>query len=81
MMSKMDMKAAQGKISEAIAKDAERVIVMAILFNPGTAEIVEAVRKAPGTIQGVAAAALKDALRGKDHAATVENMIAFAEKL
>ena len=77
----MDAKTAQMKITAAINTDTERVIAIAIAEHPATATIVADVSKAPGTIQGVAAAALKDALRGADNAATMANMIAFAEKL
>ena len=77
----MDAKAAQAKISAAILADAENVIARAIALHPATAEIVADVRLAPGSIQGVAAIALKSALRGADNAATLANMIQFAESL
>ena len=77
----MDAKSAQAKIASAIIADAENVIARAIALSPKTAEIVAAVRPVPGTPQGIAAAALKDALRGSDNAATMANMIAFAESL
>jgi len=77
----MDTKQAQAKIAEAIKTDAELVIKKAIGFNPTIEEIVEATRKAPGPIAGVAAIALKYALRGKSNEETVLNMIKFAESI
>lgn len=75
------MKTAQEKISEAIKVNPENVISKAIAFNPATASIVEAVRKAPGSLAGVAAAALKDALRGKTNEETIANMVKFSNEL
>ena len=77
----MDTKQAQAKITEYIKKDAELIITKAIEFNPGIAGIIEATRKAPGQIEGVAAIALKYSLRGGNNEETVANMIKFAESL
>jgi len=75
------MKNAQAKITEAINANPENVIAKAIAFSPKTAQIVDEVRKAPGTLAGVAAAALKDALRGKTNEETIANMIKFSNDL
>lgn len=77
----MDLKTAQATISAAITANPEAIIAKAILWNPATAQIVEAVRAVPGPLAGVAANALKEALRGKDHAETTANIIRFAEQV
>ena len=64
----------QSKISAAIKADAENVITKAISFNPSVAAVVADTRKAPGKIEGVAAIALRYALRGANNAETVANM-------
>lgn len=75
----MDKTQAQQKIKQAIATDAEGLIKKAEDFDPSIRDVVAEVRKAPGTIQGVAAIALKQALRGKDNDETIAKMIAFAK--
>jgi len=77
----VNLKEAQQKMVASIQADPERVILAAIIFNPSTAEIVEAVRKTPGTVQGVAAAAVKYALKGGDNTETSANIIRFMEEL
>lgn len=75
----MDKTQAQQKIKAAIMSDAEGVIEKAKLFDPSVCNIVDDVRKAPGTIQGVAAIALKHALRGKSNEDTEAKIIMFAK--
>lgn len=77
----MNQQEAQAKITEAINADAEKVIAAAIVFNPGCRYAVEAARSVPGKVEGVAAVACRYALRGKDNAETIRNMITFAELL
>ncbi len=75
------MKDAQAKISEAIKTNPEMVISKAIAFNPQTAAIVNDCRKVSGPASGVAASALKYALRGKTNDITAANIIKFASGL
>lgn len=77
----MNQKEAQEKIQSVMNADPEIIISKAIAFRPATAQIVEAVRKATGPLAGVAAIALKDALRGTDNEDTINNMIRFAQQI
>jgi hypothetical protein len=77
----MNMQQAQATITAAIMKDPEGVIAAAIAFTPSASAVAEATRKVPGPLSGVAAATCRDALRGADNAATIANMVRFAETL
>lgn len=74
----MELKATQAKIAAAIAANPEAVIAAALLFNDACAPQIAAAAKATGPRTGVAAVAVQFALRGKDTAATLENMCKFA---
>ena len=68
-------------IINAINTDPTTVIAQAILFNPRTSVVVDGAKSVPGPLEGVAAIALKAALRGDTNEATENNMIRFAELL
>jgi hypothetical protein len=74
----MNTKEAQMRIAAAIKADAEAVIRVAEDFNPAIRSIVAATRKVPGPVEGVAAIAVRYALRGVDNAETGANMVRFA---
>lgn len=77
----MQAKQAQAKIAELIKADAEKAISKAIEFNLDICDIVAATRKAHGTMQGLAAIAIKNAIRDDSNEKTIANMIKFAESL
>lgn len=72
---------AQAKIAEAIKNNPEIVISAALELKPSIKSEIDALRKADGTLQGVAAIACKSALRGKTNEETIENMVSFAKLL
>ena len=75
----MNAKEAQEKIMVAIKEDPQNVIEKAIYFRPHIRAVVADLRNVPGPASGVAATALKYALKGNDNATTEANMIAFAD--
>ncbi len=77
----MNLQQSQAKIAELIKIDAEAAILKAIEFKPSIAGIVADTRKAHGTIQGVAAIALKLAMQGSGHDETIANIIKLAESI
>ena len=72
---------AQDIVKAAILADPEKVIGLAIQMRPDIRSIVDAARAAPGPLSGVAAVALRHALRGADNAATQANLEAFAAQI
>jgi hypothetical protein len=69
------------KLRTCIISDAEAVIAKAIAEKPGTDRLVDDLRKVPGAIEGIAAAATRYALTGVDRAATEANIARFVAAL
>lgn len=77
----MNAAEAQAKMTAAINANPEAVIAAAEKFAPHVTAVVADTRKANGPLSGVAAVACRYALKGDDNAATIANMIRFAESL
>jgi hypothetical protein len=77
----MNLKEIQSKVIEGIKADAEKMIDMAIKFNPKMSaqisEQVAAIRKVSGTTAGIASIAIREALRGSSNEDTIKNMELF----
>lgn len=78
----MNLTEIQSKILEGIKADAEKMIELAINFNPKMSaqisEQVAAMRKVAGTTAGIASIAIREALRGSSNEDTIKNMELFA---